>query len=68
MSEIINYEVEEISEGLRKITLYYAGSELAELSCLNGIMGDWEEIDSYLEEEGLYEVYGDDVEFELLKD
>ena len=68
MSEVIHYDVEEVSEGLRTITLYYAGSVLAELECLPDIKGDWEEIDSYLEEEGLYEVYGDDVEFELLKD
>ena len=68
MSEIIQYEVEEVNKGVRKITLYNAGKVLNELICLNGVMGDWEEIDAYLEEEGLYEVYGDDVEFELLKD
>lgn len=61
--EKIYYDVKEINEDIRVITCYHNNSVLAELNCYNGLFGDWEEIDRYLEGEDLYEVYGSDVEF-----
>ena len=64
---IIHYNVEKTEgDNIRIINLYHNNTLLAELSCYNDLLGDWEEIDLFLEEEGLYDVYGDDVEFKKI--
>lgn len=50
-------------ERVRTINLYHDNKLLAELSCYNDLLSDWEEIDIILEQEDLYDVYGDNVEF-----
>ena len=64
MENKIYYSVfTEKGSNTRVITLYYDNRLLAELNCYNDLLGDWEEIDLFLEEECLYDVYGEDVEF-----
>ena len=61
---IIYYTVEKVEgEDIRTINLYHNNNFLAELKCYNDLLGDWEEIDLFLEQEDLYDVYGTDVEF-----
>jgi hypothetical protein len=62
--EKIYYDVKNTSEATRVITCYHNNSVIAELNCYNDMWGDWEEIDMFLESEDLYDVYGEDVEFE----
>jgi len=64
MKNKIYYSVENNEErDIRVITLYHDNKVLAELDCYNDFIGDWEEIDMFLEENDLYDVYGEDVEF-----